>query len=56
VLLRLRASLSTQPTAVVDVYYAYPVHHRVFREVFSGAEARALSCRDPNVYHYRLTA
>jgi len=40
----------------VDLYYAAPVHHRVVLEVFPGADASALPCEDPGVYHYGLTA
>jgi len=53
VLTKVRAGLAGAP-AVVHAYYAVPLHHRVFREVFPAANANALSCEETAVYYYQL--
>ena len=54
VLTKMKASLDAHPEAAVDAYYAFPVHHRVFREVFPRAAASTLPCDGAPVFHYRL--
>jgi SAM-dependent methyltransferase len=56
VLSRMRARLAVLGDARMDVYYAAPVHHRVFREILPEAAVRSLPGTDPVVYHYRVEA
>ena len=53
VLTKVRASLAEAPVGVL-AYYAVPLHHRVFREVFPAATVNALDCQETAVYRYQL--